>query len=211
MRMIECFYCGDTTREITRDHVRPVSIDSAKRSHDAKDTVSCCRECNTTLSDNFITTVEERSAFLVDKYLVKYRSILNTPRWSEEELNELGPHMRSKVLANVSEKQYVVERLKRLNETAAAMYDSDSVKHLRGMVTVDKKNAYRIICMFMSSDTTIKLFSEEVSERLDVDAKQVIKIIEEKQHYDVATTYKHERGFPLDYPLKAIKRSIKGL
>ena len=63
-------------------------------------------------------TLEERAEFL-QKYLNnRYKSVLATPHWEEYELEELGRSLRESVEMAARQKAIVLERLRKLQETA---------------------------------------------------------------------------------------------
>ena len=197
--MHSCFYCGDTTQKIHRDHVRPVSMQSVSRNYDKSDTVPCCAECNMTLGGKIITTVEERSAYLLERYSSKYRKALKVPDRTEEELSEYGERMRSTIRACMVQKKWIIERLEYLSKTSVGMYDPSKIEHLRGLTSIQKSVIYRMLKDFFANlDVGVKPFSEKWAERIGVDEKGIMRILEEREHFDVSMSYKYENGYPLD-------------
>ena len=93
-----CTYCGETAD--TYDHVAPVSsVNGGRRAsvRNRKLCVPACRECNSVLGNRGGDTVGDRAAYLVGRYLKRYRKSLAQPDWSEDEMAELGPNMRREV------------------------------------------------------------------------------------------------------------------
>ena len=208
IKLPECIYCGDDSQEMSRDHVVPVSYSSIKRNYEVGDMVPCCLECNSILGSVMLCAVEERAAFLLDKYLHKYKSVLRTPRWTDSELAELGHNMKSKVIANIHMKEYISNRLRHLSAISSTIYDESHL--LAEQEKPDSKiTAYKVIVDFMYSDETKIKFVEKASMRHSMERSDVVKIIEDRSHFDVVATFKYERGYPLDSKLKDIKRAIK--
>jgi hypothetical protein len=209
VKLPQCFYCGDDTQRVVRDHVVPVSSKGMPRTYDYRDTVDCCTECNSMLGSVNITTVEERAAYIAGRLCHKYKNEINAPRWTEDEIEDMGPNMASMIKANMLMKEYISRRLSCLSEISMSLYNSEDVAHLRGIVTMDKKTAYRIISSFMTSPSGIKPFILEQQQDTGWDPSRIENVILEKDFVDVAITYKYERRFPMDMPLKAIKQSIR--
>lgn len=204
-----CFYCGDDTQEIHRDHVKPISMQSSYRNYDEKDTVKCCRECNSLLSNNLFITLEDRARNLIEIYEKRYRKCLNTPHWDEYDLEQLGPRMRSKVEANVVQKEYITQRLSTLSKTAASFYDYSQADKLRGIVTDQKVIAYNIIMDYVRTESRLDDFLERWSAHFDVSKEWVRRIVNEKEMIDVSLTFKLDRGISLDIPLNKYKAALK--
>lgn len=112
---VECTYCGIAANGL--DHVVPVSYDyvSRKAASYAKDlVVPCCSECNSRLSNFYLTTIAERAEYLIGAYKNKYKKILNRPDWTDEELKEMGPTMRQRIKADAQLKIELEQRLTHL-------------------------------------------------------------------------------------------------
>lgn len=204
-----CFYCRDDNQEIIRDHVKPSSIESVSRYYDEGDIVDCCRECNNLLENCHIQTVEERADYLISKLTSRYRKVLTTPDWTEEEIAEEGRWIQSKIRANMVTKKWVVERLQNLAEISVGLYDIKETAHLRGLTTKSKVIVYHMISEFLNAEGSIPNYKEYWSNYLDVPEKDIDMVLNEKYHYDVATTVKLERGLPLDLTLKQHRSIIK--
>jgi hypothetical protein len=91
---VNCTYCGLTAD--SRDHVVPYSwnrVNTRKNGRQPlKGTVPCCRACNSKLGNKLYHTIEERKAYIAET--------LATPSevsWDEDELEKLGPSLRSMV------------------------------------------------------------------------------------------------------------------
>lgn len=96
----KCYYCNDPAD--TTDHVpslrevyiRGVDFFESKRILFL--TIPSCGVCNSALGDKGWTP-DQRAAMLYEYYSKKYTKILNQPHWDDEELEELGPNLRSAV------------------------------------------------------------------------------------------------------------------
>jgi len=115
--MLSCYYCGDDAD--TLDHTIPVSFYSTRptrkgmksRYTDPVPVVDCCAECNRTLNSTLIIDVRGRASLLIERYKIKYKKILNLPRWDKEDLNELGKIFRSVILRDQILRESLKERL----------------------------------------------------------------------------------------------------
>ncbi len=58
--------------------------------------------------------MEDRSAYLFEKYSKRYRRVLKLPAWSEDEVNELEDGMRSVVAAQQHAKRLIMAKLANL-------------------------------------------------------------------------------------------------
>lgn len=101
-----CTYCGDDKE--CRDHAVPV-LHIGVRINGISQTVPCCNECNHFKGGEVFNTWHDLYQFLAQKYRHKYRRLLATPNWSEDELQELRRSLRSFV-----ESQQMLKRLVRL-------------------------------------------------------------------------------------------------
>ena len=112
-----CCYCG-VTEDIQFHHVIPISFSNKKRArrelHLRQNTVGCCPECNKLLTNHFPITIAEGAEFLEQRLVSKYRKILNTPLWGEEELEKMGERMLRKILHQMSLRLALIDRLRHL-------------------------------------------------------------------------------------------------
>jgi hypothetical protein len=87
-----CIYCGVASSEW--DHVPPLHY-VERLDDDQIDALDlrllpCCSECNTFLSGIILTTVKARRNYVKDRLRRKYRSWLEMPEWSPDEIGELS-------------------------------------------------------------------------------------------------------------------------
>ena len=76
-----------------------------------KDTVPSCRECNSILGNRLFQSIGDRAAYLVGRLESRYKKLLSTPSWTEDELAELGRTLRVDVEGALSEKKAVQNRI----------------------------------------------------------------------------------------------------
>ena len=114
-----CTYCGDFNQ--CQDHMIPRAYsheDYKKASRPNKHTVDCCQECNTIAGAYPAFSVKEKADFLLSSYLAKYKSILNLPKWTDLELNELDHTLRQQIKANENLRRLVTAKLNNLRLTS---------------------------------------------------------------------------------------------
>ncbi len=105
---LTCFYCGEIAP--TRDHITPQAF-SATEGFRGKETVNCCRKCNSTLGAAAPRSIEGRVLYLVERTIIQYELNNPIPEWDDEEIEELGPNLRSFVEAKIRERQRAFQRL----------------------------------------------------------------------------------------------------
>ena len=120
--MPNCTYCGAWDGD-NRDHVVPVSYNhnvSRKVTNKVsyRGTVPCCRECNVLLSDRLYFSIPSRAAYLLGTYERRYKKLLKQPDWTEDELEELGPSMRTSIIQSMKDKQEVRRQFEHLKLVA---------------------------------------------------------------------------------------------
>jgi hypothetical protein len=102
-----CFYCGEMATVV--DHVPPF-VDYSF--FNCGFLIPSCRECNSYLSDIYFETIEERVKYIKNKLNTKYRHILDTPNWEEEELKNMGENFCREIKGMLKLKQITKERIK---------------------------------------------------------------------------------------------------
>jgi len=116
-----CYYCG--LLACTEDHVIPLSIlNTLDRIADPETyrkliknrtmLVPACRECNCLLGSTYQKTLEERKAFLKKRLKQRYKKLLNTPDWSQAELNEMGPNLKKHIISCLYERDLIRRRIR---------------------------------------------------------------------------------------------------
>lgn len=121
--MLLCTYCGEPAESL--DHVVPVSFTHANRPkgkqgefNNGFERVPACRDCNGTLRNLMINSVEALAAYLAGRLESRFRKVLKMPRWDEDDLEELGHALRSSVEATVREQERVRRRIAHCRKVA---------------------------------------------------------------------------------------------
>jgi len=85
-----CVYCGSDAQ--VRDHVIPVSFLGSIRSYDNSQywIVDSCEICNSLAGNKIFLNIPNKAKFIKKRYLSKFKKVLRTPEWSEEEMGEMG-------------------------------------------------------------------------------------------------------------------------
>ncbi len=105
--MDACVYCGETATD--RDHVIPVSSKASSRHYDCE-TVPSCRQCNNWLGARYLITVEDRTAYIAGR-LAAALAKLKMVDWTPEEIDELGPRLKSKIKRGLAKRRRLISRL----------------------------------------------------------------------------------------------------
>ena len=106
-----CVYCGWDASDL--DHIQPAPWTGEARRKLIR-TVPACGECNRTLNDVGLFTEEERRIHLFEVYTKKYRRLLKTATWTDEELDLLGPNLRRRIEARQATKEILDFRMDNL-------------------------------------------------------------------------------------------------
>lgn len=125
-----CYYCGDPAG--TLDHARPQSLDRVLRSMDEetralvvsrqprRDQVPACRDCNCMLGRKWFSTLEERRAYVKEHLRAKHYRLLHSPPWTQEEIDDLGPTLKTTVVSQQRKKRRIEQRLRWPNVSVTA-------------------------------------------------------------------------------------------
>jgi len=123
-----CIYCGGEG-ELCKEHVIPVAFLGYRSSDSDKQwIVTACRTCNTLAGSKVFFSIPEKAKYILEQYQRKYKKILNTPFWSDDELKKLDYILRKSVQAGVEMKAILNVRLKHLLEVIE--YDIDFLRPL---------------------------------------------------------------------------------
>ena len=99
-----CTYCGLVSDSI--DHVVPqhllkraeaMGLDLSGVYRMQRWEVPSCRECNSAIGGKLHSSIAERRACAQAHIRKKYSAYLKIPRWTDDELDELGPNIRTEV------------------------------------------------------------------------------------------------------------------
>jgi len=116
-----CCYCG-VTEDIQFHHVIPISFSNKKRVrrelHLRQNTVGCCGQCNRLLTNYFPMTIPEGAEYLERRLVLKYKKVLDSPLWSDEELEKMGEKMMRRIVHQMSLRLALIERLRHLGVMA---------------------------------------------------------------------------------------------
>jgi len=103
--MVPCTYCGVVADSM--DHIPPMCMRNVL--NDLGNyigvwrEVPSCRWCNSTLGSLALLTVHDRRAHIKSVLRRKYKRLLASPIWTEQELSEVSENLRA----------YIVESMKR--------------------------------------------------------------------------------------------------
>ncbi len=106
-----CAYCGVPADTV--DHVPNLSYRMAMGKTACPDCwlVDCCRECNSLLANSILTTFTGRRGYIAKRLRRKYAAILRMPKWTLEELGEMGYNLRVKIENSDDLADYIRRRI----------------------------------------------------------------------------------------------------
>lgn len=109
-----CYYCG--CRATSVDHVPPVSIRPTLMQFGMQKTfpffeVDACQECNSLLGTRAIWFKSKRKRFIKLALRLRYTKLLHTPRWTEEEIAELGYTLKTTVQSGIALSEWIRQRI----------------------------------------------------------------------------------------------------
>lgn len=127
-----CVYCGELAKD--QDHLLPEPYTGLEMRKEVP-TVPSCSSCNGILGDLVEPIIKYRCCFIsrhlrkkhgddIEKYRKGYRK-----RWDEDQLNELGHVLQSKVRAGIYKFQSVLDRISFLELGGACMMEPESFVH----------------------------------------------------------------------------------
>lgn len=117
-----CYYCGEPADTV--DHARPQSLDRALRTMDVadralvigrqprRDLVPACRDCNCVLGKLWFATLEERRNYVKRRLRERNARLLSAPVWEQDEIEELGPTLKTTIVSQQRRKAAVERRLR---------------------------------------------------------------------------------------------------
>lgn len=105
-----CYYCGAHSTQW--DHPLPVVFGGDDR------VVRACAECNNALNDNVFATMGERCLHVALWLKSRHSSLLRAPSWTDEELEELGPRLRSRIRSELRDRDRLRARIEHALERA---------------------------------------------------------------------------------------------
>lgn len=119
-----CFYCGVPSQSI--DHFIPqvyvetlkslaeingVTRDESVEILTIQRFIPACLECNGIASNIVFKNPDQKKSYIKKKLEVKYKKIINLPKWDEDEIEELSYLLKISVKSGLSNKQIILGRL----------------------------------------------------------------------------------------------------
>jgi len=98
-----CAYCGEYATQ--REHLVPFSFLRSKTSKGTPNDnfwtwiLPSCKECNAIAFDQVFETAEAKRCFIQERLAGRYQDDLESPEWSEKDLQDLGPALEQYVMA----------------------------------------------------------------------------------------------------------------
>ncbi len=108
-----CIYCGVPASSI--DHIPPRIM--RQRLADLGEYVGtwaevpACRWCNSQIGDLALLTITDRKLYIKQRIRVKFKKLLSSPDWNEEQLSELGYSLKTKIVSAMAKKRLLKQRL----------------------------------------------------------------------------------------------------
>ena len=103
-----CIYCG--RHAATKDHLLPENW-TGPGARRFVATVPACGTCNSVISDAITRTITERRDLCHRRLRRRFKKVLSTVDQSAEELEELGPSLRSYIESEMDKKSEVLRML----------------------------------------------------------------------------------------------------
>lgn len=119
----ECIYCG-STRKIVREHMIPIIYTSISRGYIRGATVPACSVCNSLLSSKLMD-YDKRCEYLIESYHKKYAKILKTPKWTEDDIKELGRNLEGRLRKDLALQKEVIKKLEVLKDRLNRCKETD--------------------------------------------------------------------------------------
>lgn len=112
---VHCGYCGAYGEH--RDHIIPSSFFGNKKTFKfAKDNIiKACLECNTLASNKVFEDFMEKKQYIANKVEKRYSKVLNSPEWTDEEINELEYPLKDIISETENFRRYIKIRIENLN------------------------------------------------------------------------------------------------
>lgn len=107
-----CVYCGRPStcldHFVPLDHVYSMS---SIGEYPNRITVESCYECNAIASDSVFNTLADKRKFIQRELRERYGKLLHTPKWTEQELNHLGPGLSRYIRCGQLVKEVIQQRI----------------------------------------------------------------------------------------------------
>jgi len=133
-----CHYCGVPADSV--DHFVPQTV--AKRMLVVKQRlIPACRECNSALGARFYPTLRARTAAVKESLRRRYRKVLATPDWKDQECDVLGVTLKSSIRNRGQLRELVKARL----SWRRAEYGQDAPAYIATVTVAPIKPVPRIL------------------------------------------------------------------
>mgnify|MGYP001581690937 CR=1 FL=1 len=99
--------------QVYNSHIFPhaARTNSGKMVYKDQETVNCCIDCNSLISDLEPYNIVRRIELLIAKTEYKFQLQKHIPEWGDDELNELGFSLRSAVKGKIKQRQRALDRV----------------------------------------------------------------------------------------------------
>ena len=111
-----CVYCGERPRDL--DHFVPISRAAELTEAGIEFTklvVPACNECNLLASDKIFQTLKDKRQFIQAKLAKRYKSLLDSPEWTDRELDQLGFYLKERIVNDLVRKRVIQRRIAWVN------------------------------------------------------------------------------------------------
>lgn len=199
-RLNACTYCGDTT-SLTRDHVIPVSWTGFKRNYHKGETVKCCKECNTLLSNKPFFCITKRADFIANALLKKYKKDLRYVFWDDDEIKIMSNDFKRTISARNDRKAYIEARIR---HAIIVSMDNSSVIIVNEQTDDYVKN-YKILEFLHAGQSY-----EATSLKFKIDINILKKMFKAKKNAKTVNNFKYSYQIPFDIDIyKLIHKNQK--
>lgn len=130
-----CVYCGDDAD--TKDHIPSISwayalgYDNMVKEGAEFIKVSCCKTCNSVIGDRNLPTLSSRKAYVLE-YFMKKGEKYKMPKWTCDELAELGKTLKSSVKDRSDSYEFIKRRIVWASSDKSVAYDDEFVNNMYG-------------------------------------------------------------------------------
>ena len=116
-----CAYCGAFTADC-REHVIPVArIGYRSYDPDRSWIVWSCGTCNKLAGSEYFENLPLKALFIQARYRLKYKTLLASPVWSQEEINQLSGNLKRHIIVQEKKRQEIIRRLNYLENVGAQL------------------------------------------------------------------------------------------
>ena len=113
-----CIYC-DSDSSLVKEHVIPASFFGFRcEDRDRQWIVTGCETCNILAGSFTCFSIPEKASYILKRYRVRYKKIIETPHWNEEELNGLDYNLRNSIVGALQAKSIIGIKLRHLESVS---------------------------------------------------------------------------------------------